>query len=200
METEKKQGKRWLALLLSLLVCVGGAILWGVLYAEGWFASIVAYVTAFCAFLVYEKVNKEITKGTLAWVLIWVITLNIIASFLSIVISCAIIADVSFSQALNATLSVFDQVVGDFAFDMVLGIVFSVLGVVTYYQYQKRAKKVKEAQEQMLQAQIVNQQNQENATDEKVDEQPKTEVLRCSQCGGRLKENSKTCEFCGKKN
>lgn len=84
---------------------------------------------------------------------------------------------------------------------MGLGIVFSVLDVVTYYQYQKRAKKLKEAQEQMVQAQIVTQRNQETKTcEDKVDEQPETEVLKCSQCGAVLKEDSTTCEFCGKKN
>lgn len=51
------------------------------------------------------------------------------------------------------------------------------------------------------------QQNQETETydvnveeQNETEEQPSAEVLRCSQCGARLKEDSKTCEFCGKKN
>lgn len=53
----------------------------------------------------------------------------------------------------------------------------------------------------MVQAQIVTQRNQETKTcEDKVDEQPETEVLKCSQCGAVLKEDSTTCEFCGKKN
>lgn len=200
METENKQEKKWLALLLSFLVCVGGAVIWGLLYTFGWFATIVAFATAFCAGLVYEKVNKKVTKSTHVWVLVWVITLNIIASFLAVII-LFITYGATFGEAVQATFNILKdtEVLVDFLFDMILGVVFSVLGVVTYYQYKKRATQAKE--EEIQNILLETRQILETKTDEnEVEEQPKTEVLRCSQCGGRLKENSTTCEYCGKRN
>lgn len=205
METENKQeGKLWLALLLSFLVCVGGAILWGLIYSFGWFISLIALITALCAFVVYEKIYKKTTKLTFIWVLTWIVLLNAIASFIAIVVSVAISAGVDFGEALNATISVFDQVMVDFLFDIFLGAVFGVLGVVTYYQYQKRTKQAKLVQEQIIEAQLKAQNNVQDEVSEENEtlneNESKKEVLRCSQCGAMLNEGSKTCEFCGKKN
>ena len=202
MEQENKQtGKLWLALLLSFLVCLAGSILWGLVYSFGWFVSIVAYVTALCAFLVYEKVYKKTTKLAFVWILLWIIALNALVCFAAIVIGVAIQENSTLAVALEATLSVFDKFAGQFLLDMFLGAVFGILGVVSYYKYQKRAKLTKQAQEQLLQAQLHAQQSNNEAEQPETEEvKSEAEVLRCKNCGARLKENSSTCEFCGKKN
>lgn len=192
MENNNQQSKKWLALLCSCLVCVLGAVVWGVLYVMGWFASPVAFVTAFGAFFVYEKMNKEITKGSFIWVLVWVIALNIVASFLAMVVAVAVEAEVSLGIALNALLSVFDEFVGSFILDIILGTAFGVLGVVTCYKYLKKKKQTQNIQEQMnAESQDVVEINNEVVE--------KLEPTKCSKCGAEISGDSDTCEFCGSK-
>lgn len=193
MENNNQQNKKWLALLSSSLVCLLGAVVWGVLYVMGWFASPVAFVTAFGAFFVYEKFNKEITKGSFIWVLVWVIVLNIIASFLAMVVAVAIEAEVSLGIALNALLSVFNEFVGSFVLDTILGTAFGVLGVVVCYKYLKKKKQAQNVQESMS---VENQ----DVVEINNEETNKTiEPTKCSKCGAEISGDSDTCEFCGSK-
>lgn len=149
MEKTKKQSLA-LALVLSLLVGIAGSVVWGLLYSLGWFASIVAYATSFGMFAVYLKFSK-LSKLTFVWTLVWVILLNIIASFVAIVISVSVEAQVSISESLDAVFQNFGLIASDFVIDIVLGTVFCVLGVVSYYAVYKRQQKEKAILEQLNQ-------------------------------------------------
>ena len=43
-----------LALLFSFLVCLLGAIVWGLVYSIGFFVAIISAVTVMCAIMVYQ--------------------------------------------------------------------------------------------------------------------------------------------------
>ena len=141
MENTKKDNLA-LALVLSLLVALAGSFAWGLLYSLGWFVSIIAYATTFGMFAVYTKFAR-MGKLTFVWTLVWVIILNTLASFLAIVIGVSVEAGCSLSVAFNATIQNFNLIVGEFCLDVGLGILFSVLGVVSYYSVYKRQQKEK---------------------------------------------------------
>lgn len=138
---ENKKQSLPLALTLSFLVALVGACLWGVLYYFGWFASIISFITAFGMFFVYLKFYNKMNYLPFVWTLVWIILLNIFASFFAIVIAVSKEAGVTLGVAFTATIENFSLVVKDFAVDMLLGTVFSVLGVISYY----RVYKVKQA-------------------------------------------------------
>ena len=142
MEKRKKQNLA-LALSLSFLIALLGGAAWGLIYAMGWFVSVVAFVTAFGMFAVYMKLYNKLNGVPVIWTLFWVIVANIIGTFLAIVVSVSIQADVSFAVALEATIKTIPDYIADLSFDLILGVVFSVLGVVTCYKsYKKQQNKV----------------------------------------------------------
>lgn len=164
MEIQKKQSLP-LALLLSFLVALAGACAWGLMYTMGWFVSIIAYATAFGMFAVYLKFYNKFNWIPFVWTLAWIIVLNILASIFSIVIAVSIEASVTLGEAFNATMQVLGTLIGQFAFDMFLGTVFSILGVITYYKTYKN----KQATKQIIPTnentnQEINQETEENKT------------------------------------
>lgn len=200
---EEKQERKGLALILSLLVGILGAVIWGLVYSTGWYVSLVAYFTAYCMFSVYVKFTK-MSKLTFVWTLLWVIVLNIVATFVAVVLIVVDETGYSFSFVLNFILDNFSQFVGDFASDIGLGVLFGVLGVVscygTYKKQQQQAKKQKQIEDKLakesedknenLQTTVVN-----NEEVEVVDTTTRTQF--CEDCGS-LVENGK-CTSCGKK-
>ena len=149
--TEEKNPKKQslaLALILSLLVGIAGSVVWGLLYSTGWFVSLVAYVTSLGMFAVYLKFYK-MGKLTFVWTLVWVILLNTLATFVSLVVTVAVEADVSMKESLDAIIESFNLIAGDLAIDLILGAVFGVLGVVSYYSFYKKQQKEKALQEEM---------------------------------------------------
>ncbi len=148
MENTKKQNLG-LALLFSFLIALAGSIGWGLLYSLGWFATIIAYVTAFGMFAVYSKFAK-ITPLTFVWTLLWVLILNIISSLLAILITVAVTYGYTLSQAMEAFVMVFNQVAGIFVRDIIVGTIFAVLGVVTYYGAYKKKQKDELMKKQMM--------------------------------------------------
>lgn len=169
MEKTKKQNLT-LALVLSFLVALVGSAIWGVMYYFGWFASIISYATAFGMFAVYMKFAK-MSKLAFVWTLVWVILLDTIACFLSIVIAVSINAGVALSEAFMLTIDSFYAIAGNFAFDVIIGAVFGVLGVVTYYGAYKKTLKNKMFNEQIAELQAKQEQTTEN-----VDEQNAVEA------------------------
>lgn len=142
---EKKENLN-LALLFSFLVALLGSIVWGFLYSTGWFVSIVAYATAFCMFAVYLKYAK-MSKLTFIWTLIWVIVLNIIATFVAIIVSASISANLPLSETISRFFQNFNLIAKDLMIDIILGTIFGVLGVMSYYAYYKKNLKEKEQKE-----------------------------------------------------
>lgn len=147
---EKKQKKQSLALalILSLVVAIAGSVIWGLIYSTGWYVSLVAYVTTLGMFAVYLRFYK-MGPLTFVWTLAWVILLNILATFMAIIIKVAVEANVSFKEAFDAVFANFNLIAGPLAKDLILGAIFGVLGVVSYYSFYKKQQKEKALQEEM---------------------------------------------------
>lgn len=146
----KKQNKALAIALLSITMVVG-AILWGVIYSQGWLVSLVAFVTAYVGIIVYDKFYKvDRTVYIVSGVVICV--LNIIASFLSIGITVAIEAEVNLKIAFEAVFQVIGDFVPDLIRDGLLCVAFTVLGLVGVKKTYEEKKLKKEMQENSLNA------------------------------------------------
>lgn len=175
---EKKQNKA-LAITLLAVVIVLGAGVWGILYSQGWFVALVAFVTAFLAILVYGKF-AEVTKTVYIVSGVVIVVLNIIASFLSIGITVAIEAECSLKIAFEAVFQVIGDFIPDLAKDGVLCIILTILGLVgvkkTYEQRQAKAHAVTEntvAPAETTTTEEIN--HNEVVTDDTAEESVKTE-------------------------
>lgn len=139
---EKKQNKALAITLLAVVIMLGAGV-WGVLYSQGWFVALVAFVTAFLAILVYGKF-AEVTKTVYIVSGVVIVVLNIIASFLSIGITVAIKAECSLKIAFEAVFQIIGDYIPDLAKDGVLCIILTILGLVgvkkTYEQRKAKAK------------------------------------------------------------
>lgn len=137
---EKKQNKVLATILLSVVILLGAGV-WGVLYSQGWFVALVAFVTAFLGILVYGKF-AEVTKLVYIISGVAIVVLNIIASFLSIGITVAIEEKCSLAIAFEAVFKVINEFIPDLAKDAGLCVVLTVLGLVgvkkTYEQRQAK--------------------------------------------------------------
>ena len=143
---EEKKDRVGLALLFSFLVALAGSVIWGLLYSTGWLVALIGYITAFGCFFVYTRFAK-MSKLTYIWTLVWVIVLNIVATFVSLIILTSSIRHISLSAAVQFIADNFDVLGGPIFKDIILGIIFSVLGVVSYYIYYKRNLKAKELEQ-----------------------------------------------------
>lgn len=144
MENNKNKA---LGISLYILTIVLGAVLWGVLYALGWFAAIVSLATAYVAVLVYDKfceLNKKIY--TITGVLITVF--NIIAMFIAIPVATAIQAEVSLALAFQVMIQLLDQIIVDMAVDVLLCIAFTILGLIGFKKFYEDKKAEREQRKQ----------------------------------------------------
>lgn len=144
---ENQENKKYnlpLALVLSALIAVAGAVVWGLLYTFGWFVSIIAYVTAMGMFAVYLKFYPKKTKLVFIWTLAWIIILNSISILVSAGIYVSIELGMPLGQVFAYIFQNFGSIAGDFAIDAFLGAVFAVLGVVSYNQFYKNKQKQEE--------------------------------------------------------
>lgn len=145
---ENKKNKA-LGISLYILTIFLGAVIWGVLYALGWFAAIVSLATAYVAVLVYDKfceLNKKIY--TITGVLITVF--NIIAMFIAIPVATAIKAEVSLALAFQVMIQIFDQIIVDMAVDIMLCIAFTILGLVGFKKFYEDKKAEREQKKQAI--------------------------------------------------
>lgn len=147
---EKKQNKVLAIVLLSITIVVG-AVLWGVIYSQGWLVSLVALATSYVGIIVYDKFYKvNRTVYIVSGVVICV--LNIIASFLSIGITVAVEAEVSLKIAFEAVFQVIGDFVPDLIRDGLLCVVFTILGLVGAKKTYEEKKLKKEMQENSMKA------------------------------------------------
>lgn len=152
-KVEKSSGKRIaLALLISFLICVAGAVLCGVIYYVGFISWWVALLTAYVAFLIFQKFYK-VNWVSLIWVLIWTIILEELAIYLAIGISVAAANGVGVGEALSAFTQILSEnadLQSAFLRDSLLIVVFAIFGVLLYYVTikikMKKAKKLAEQQ------------------------------------------------------
>lgn len=166
---EEKKDRVGLALLFSFLVGLAGSIIWGLLYSTGWLVALVGYVTALGMFFVYTRFAK-MSKLTFIWTLVWVIVLNILATYIALIIYTSVKYNLSLAEVINSVFSNFGAITEALLADIILGIVFSVLGVVSYYAYYKRNLKAKELEKARKEA--INQQYGVTTLEEKDENRP----------------------------
>lgn len=166
---EEKKDRIGLALLFSFLVALAGSIIWALVYSTGWLVSLVGYVAALGSFFVYTRFAK-MSKLTFIWTLVWVIVLNIIATYVGLVIYTVSHSTTPLNQVISNLFSNFGEVTKVLMPDIILGVVFSVLGVVSYYIYYKRNLKAKELEQARKEA--LNQQYGYTTLEEKDESRP----------------------------
>lgn len=166
---EEKKDRVGLALLFSFLVALAGSVVWGLLYSTGWLVALIGYITAFGCFFVYTRFAK-MSKLTYIWTLVWVIVLNIVATYIALIIYTSVKFNLSLAEVINRLFSNFGTITEALMSDIILGIVFSVLGVVSYYIYYKRNLKAKELEQARKEA--LNQQYGVTTLEEKDESRP----------------------------
>lgn len=141
---ERKQNKA-LAILLTALIVLVGAVVWGVVYSFGWFIALIAFLIVYLAMMVYDKF-ANLTMPVYIVTCIAVVVCNVIASFVAVAIQVESMTDgaIKFTQALQIMFTNPSILVETgFITNIILCIAFSILGVVGFKQYYKQ-KKLKE--------------------------------------------------------
>lgn len=103
---QKKQSL-WKALLFSALICLGGAIIWGLVYSVGFMVYIVAFGTAFFAGAIFVKFYK-FNVGAFFWIALWGVLFNEIAVFvvLNLEIVNNVMPELSFARGWDVLFEV----------------------------------------------------------------------------------------------
>lgn len=138
---ERKQNKP-LAILLLVLIVLLGAVVWGLVYAFGWFIALLAFLIVYLAMMVYEKF-ADLSMPVYIVTCIMVVICNVIASLIATAIQVENITDgeIGFAQAMQVMMTNPSLLVETgFITNIILCIVFSILGVVGFKQYYKKKK------------------------------------------------------------
>ena len=115
------------AFLFSLLIMLGGAVLWGVIYSLGFFSSWISFLPAFGAIFVYKKFKQDGRVGMLFYILGLSILFNYFAMLISATISVmALVPGATFGQIFPI---VFETSFGGGVADTIGCIGFTGLGV-----------------------------------------------------------------------
>lgn len=162
---EKKQSMG-LAFTFSFLVCLAGAVLFGVVYSFGFITMIVPAVAAFLALLVYGKYYK-VNWVAYLWVLIWVIILNEVAILLAITFMVMSEAGAGFGECFLAVITALGtdaEIRGLFIKDSLLNVVFSGVGALIEMSNVKAQLRKEQAAQSMEQTKLQNADQPEDST------------------------------------
>lgn len=175
MNTEKK--KLLLAYLVSLVVAIVGAIGWGIAYYFEFFAAIVAYLSVFIMFKVYEIFSKP-NK----WTYIWVIGISVILNLVACIVVIAI---------LMPGYNVFELIFSNgklrsaFFSDVFFSILFTLAGVISVISNNKKKQK--------RQQYVINQYEMEKIKNDLRENQEQNEVSE--DVINELKEDMKNIQY-----
>ncbi len=86
----EKSANNIAAILLSLLIIIGGAVLFGVVYATGIFSIWVTFLPTFGAMFVYKRFKKDGNRGMVLFILFLSVLFNLIAMVLGLAIAAMI--------------------------------------------------------------------------------------------------------------
>lgn len=130
MNTEKK--KLLLAYLVSFAVAVVGAIIWGIVFNLGVYASIVSYISAFAMYKVFLMFHES-NRFTFLWIIGVSVILNIIACIVAIALE-------------YPDYNVFDLIQSNmltFGMNMFLSIIFTLSGAMSVYKQKQNKERHK---------------------------------------------------------
>lgn len=181
-----------LALLASFGVAVVGAGLWGLLYSFGWIASFVAYFSAFGMIYFYKKFYK-LNWFAYVWIAVISLGLNTLACYLSIIFNAMIEMKCSFAIANQAFRMAWSEIASDVITDWIISAVFTVLGLFSYVQYEKRNRAAKS--DKTIRPTEYTEINENGVTPntETSDNATKT----CPFCGSTMTADKTKCDSCG---
>ena len=189
IQNQPKKESLILALLTSFGVAVAGAALWGFLYTFGWFASFVAYFSAFGMVYCYRKFYK-LNWFSYVWITVLSIGLNILACYLSIIINAMIEVGCSFEIATEAFRITWSEIAADVISDWIISAVFTALGVFSYAKYENNRKNVKtEKNIRPTEYTEINENGVENTTN--------NATRTCPFCGSTMPKDKTKCSSCG---
>lgn len=167
----KKKNNIAAGLILSFLIAVAGAALWGLLYYYGIFAAIVSYITAFGMIAVYKCFVKKNSPLPWIWSAFWILALTVVSAILTLLFTLMIEFNVGMGDAVTLLRAVWSQVSSAFFKDLTLGIVFAALGLGCCFAVYRRNEIIRERAEKIVADKIVNE--QKTKEQESVIEQPK---------------------------
>lgn len=168
-------------LLYAVLAAIGlsliGCVLYGVLYYVGYIAWIVSYITILAAGWGYKHFNKKMDwKGYLTVAIVSIAGL-IISMFISLTLVVAKEFGSSFGVALKDLFTFLDtntKLRNYVVRDGVLTAVFTLLGLLSYYFYEKRLEKTAQKPEAKTTAPKQEEPKEVATAPAKVEEKPKT--------------------------
>ena len=112
MENTNKKSNLFLALVLSLLTALGGAVVFGLVYAIGFYIYFLAIGEIILAYTVFFKKYKNINWKTITFAVIWTVVWTFIFNIFAILVCEAIwIAEefnVSFSVSFNVLVELWE--------------------------------------------------------------------------------------------
>jgi len=147
------------ALLFSALVMLGGAVVWGVVYAIGVFSAWIAFASTMLAVFVYLKFYNKIDWKAYVWVISITLVLNVISLFVTLAIVVAIEAQASLGDSFKAIFEMIKElpdVQTAIVMDMVYCTVFTILGTFIAISSYKKKMKVQAEQDKIIETTIVN--------------------------------------------
>ena len=90
-----------LAMLTSFLVATAGAVVWGLMYYQGWFVGYISLVSMFATGWCYLKFYYKMDWKFYVWNISIVVILNLISSILCDLFVIMAIYNVTFSSAFS---------------------------------------------------------------------------------------------------
>ena len=120
-----------LAMLTSFLAAVVGAVVWGLLYYQGWFVGYISLLSMLGAGACYLKFYYKIDWKFYVWNILIIVVLNVVASILSDLIMIMLFNNVSFGDAfgLYKTLFTDDAYKTMYILNMVSNLLFCGFGI-----------------------------------------------------------------------
>lgn len=140
----KGAGKMALAILLSAVYGLGGCIVWAIVFNLGFVSGWIACLTVFLAALGYKKIRGTLDKiGIAVSVIVTLIEviLTVLICYAIFVFDAGLAANIFDGiKVLFQILREYEEIRASFTSDVVLSVVFTVIGVVIYIFNRNRPK------------------------------------------------------------
>ena len=146
-----KRNSIWLALVLSFVVCLVGAVISGLIYYANFISAWISIAIAGLSFYIYQKFYK-VNWLSFVWVLFWTIALSEVAFLISAGFIVGNYYGYSFNEAFDIFIDMLsndNEMQNAFLRDSLLNVVFAIIGVVIYFvSFKLNVKKMAKMQAQ----------------------------------------------------
>lgn len=120
-----------LAMLTSFLAAAAGAVIWGLMYFQGWFVGYIALLSLLASGWCYLKFYYKLDWKFYVWNISVVVILNLVSSILCDVLVMMSLYDVTFGSA----FSLYQQLLSDASYrtmyilNLISNLIFSAFGI-----------------------------------------------------------------------